>query len=1127
MSSINPQSGVVGTEVTITGENFSATPSENTITFNGTQAPVNSASTTELVTQVPEGATDGPVEVTVDSKTGTGPDFDVVTTGLLDVVIATQGEDQDPDGYLVSVDEAEGIRTDINETYTQPGLEEGTHQVGISDIADNCFISQDRPNPYDINITAGQTTTTNVDVQCEALNSPPTPSFKVACENLQCQFDASGSSDSDGSIDSYSWDFGDGLTGSNQTTTHNYEVEGTYTVQLTVTDNEGAESTATKEISPTLPSISSISPTEGPIGTEVTISGSGFSATASDNEVEFTSGNTEVQATIKTASETQLVVDVPGDATTGPVYVSTFGYRVQGPTFTVEQPKFLEVSIVTSGSDIDSDGYTLSVEGADDRFVKANDNVTYDDLFADEVQVQLSGIADNCSVDGNNPRTVTLNNADNAGFTQFDVSCTGVGPTIDSISPTSGATGTQVTISGNNFSSTLSDNVVTFNGVRAELNSATTTELVAFVPFDATTGPVEVTVNGQTATGPTFTVITTGRLEVNISTTGSSLDSNGYGLILDGGTASSVDINDFVAYDDLSEGSHSIELTDIASNCFIMQDRANPYDVNITAGDTTATNIDVQCEEPNQPPTALFNFSCENLSCDFDASASSDPDGFISVYNWDYGDGTSSTESGSATNHNFEIPGTYTVELTVGDNEGAEDTITKDVTVTLPQINSITPAEGPIGTEVTITGSGFSATATDNEVEFTSGSVEVQATIKSASETQLVVDVPGDASTGPVYVSTYGYRVQGPTFTVQQPKFLEVSIITSGSNIDPDGYTLSVEGADDRFVKANDNVTYNDLYADEVRVQLSGIASNCTVGGENPRIVNLNNADNAGFTEFDISCESPLQGKIYFSGRSDSREIFSINPDGTNELIITNNSLSEFYPVVSNDGSKIAFASFDGAGDRQLFVMNTDGTGIEQLTNTGGYAVPGGWSPDDSQIVFEYDASDCTDCGRSEIFTINGDGSNLTRLTTSTGSSVQATAPDWSPDGERIVYANRFDPQGYDIMVMNSDGTNIQRLTETSDQEFNPRWSPDGTQIAYDSNEIFIMNADGSNKIKLTDVNPTANDGINYCESPSWSPNGNHLVYECDDSGIYRTPINEINNMIKVADGDHPDWVIE
>jgi PKD repeat protein len=954
IASIDPQSGVVGTEVTISGENFSATPAENLITFNGTEAPVNSAGTTELITQVPEGATDGPVEVTVDGKTGTGPDFDVVTTGSLDVVIATQGEDQDSNGYLVSIDGTEGVRTDINETYNQSGLEQGTHQVGISDIADNCFITQDRPNPHDVSITSGQTTTTNFDIQCEAVNEPPTAEFTYDCTNLGCDFDASTSSDPEGAITDYSWVFGDGATGSGQTVNHNYEIAGTYSVELTVTDDNGSEDTITKDVTVTLPEIDSISPTEGPTGTEVTINGSGFSATASDNVVEFTSGSAEVQATIKSASETQLVVDVPGDATTGPVYVTTHGYRVQGPTFTLTN---------------------------------------------------------------------------------------------------------------------------------------------------------------------------TGTLEVNISTGGVSQDPNGYDLIIDGGGAVAVDNNDRRTFDGLEQGTHSVEMADIAANCFITQDRPNPYDVQISTGQTTSTAIDVRCEEVNQPPTASFGFTCDNLSCDFDASGSSDPDGFISVWKWSYGDGTNSTEPGSTVSHSYETPGTYTVTLTVADNEGSEDTITKDVTVTLPNINSISPAEGPIGTEVTINGSGFSATASDNVVEFTSGSTEVQATIKSASETQLVVDVPGDATTGPVYVSTHGYRVQGPTFTVEQPKSLEVSIVTSGSNIDPDGYTLSVEGVDDRFVKANDNITYNDLYADEVQVQLSGIAANCAVGGANPRTVNLNNPDNAGFTEFDISCQSSLKGKVFFSGRSDGRELFVINPDGTNQKMITDNSLSEFYPVVSNDGTKIAFASFGRSGNRQLFVVNADGTNLEQVTSTGDRAVPGGWSPDDSQIVFEYDASDCTECGLSEIFTINADGSNLTRLTTSTGSSVQATGPDWSPDGENIVYANRFDAQGYDIMMMNADGSNKQRLTNTSSSEFNPRWSPDGTQIAFDSNEIFIMNADGSNIIRLTDVNSTPNDGINYCKSPSWSPGGSRLVFACDDFGIYRMPVDGSSNMVKVADGDHPDWV--
>jgi Tol biopolymer transport system component len=71
------------------------------------------------------------------------------------------------------------------------------------------------------------------------------------------------------------------------------------------------------------------------------------------------------------------------------------------------------------------------------------------------------------------------------------------------------------------------------------------------------------------------------------------------------------------------------------------------------------------------------------------------------------------------------------------------------------------------------------------------------------------------------------------------------------------------------------------------------------------------------------------------------------------------------------------------------------------------------------------------------------------------------------------------------------------------------------------------MNADGSNKIELTNVNPTPNDGINYCKSPSWSPNGNQLVFACDDFGIYRMPVDGSGNMTKVADGDHPDWVAD
>jgi hypothetical protein len=81
-------------------------------------------------------------------------------------------------------------------------------------------------------------------------------------------------------------------------------------------------------------------------------------------------------------------------------------------------------------------------------------------------------------------------------------------PTITAIAPTTGVVGTEVTISGTNFSATNSQNEVEFNGTVATVSSATATQLTVNVPTNATSGTVSVAVNGEMAVGPTFTVIT-------------------------------------------------------------------------------------------------------------------------------------------------------------------------------------------------------------------------------------------------------------------------------------------------------------------------------------------------------------------------------------------------------------------------------------------------------------------------------------------------------------------------------------------------------------------------------------------------------------------------------------------
>lgn len=84
----------------------------------------------------------------------------------------------------------------------------------------------------------------------------------------------------------------------------------------------------------------------------------------------------------------------------------------------------------------------------------------------------------------------------------------------------------------------------------------------------------------------------------------------------------------------------------------------------------------------NAAPTASFTFNCTNLSCAFNGSGSSDPDGSIASYAWNFGDGTSG--SGATPGKSYSTGGTYAVTLTVTDNGGATGSTTQNVTVSAP-----------------------------------------------------------------------------------------------------------------------------------------------------------------------------------------------------------------------------------------------------------------------------------------------------------------------------------------------------------------------------------------------------------------------------------------------------------
>ena len=144
-------------------------------------------------------------------------------------------------------------------------------------------------------------------------------------------------------------------------------------------------------------------------------------------------------------------------------------------------------------------------------------------------------------------------------------------------------------------------------------------------------------------------------------------------------------------------------------------------------------------------------------------------------------------------------------------------------------------------------------------------------------------------------------------------------------------------------------------------------------------------------------------------------------------------------PAWSPDGRKIAFVSRRD-GNSEIYVINADGSGQENLTQHPARDSHPSWSRDGRKLAFVSRRD-----GNSEIYVMNADGSaqeNLTRQ------PANDSHPSWSPDGRKLAFVSRRDGNS-DIYVMNADGSGLRNVTRAPSNDLDPAWSPDGRAIAF------------------------------------------------------------------------------
>jgi Tol biopolymer transport system component len=245
------------------------------------------------------------------------------------------------------------------------------------------------------------------------------------------------------------------------------------------------------------------------------------------------------------------------------------------------------------------------------------------------------------------------------------------------------------------------------------------------------------------------------------------------------------------------------------------------------------------------------------------------------------------------------------------------------------------------------------------------------------------------------------------------------------------------------------------------------------------------------------------------------------NRDLSNQVKLTSESADSGWAVWKPGGAKLAFDSTradpdptDSEAINDIFTMNPDGSGVVKLTDSKYFDANAGWSPDGKRIAFDSDRRNHH--GRQEIYVMDADGSNVSRVTPLPAKAEFDQAARFSPDGRRLVFTRywgnrslsngRVTAETAALFTVRLDGSGLRRLTSWGLRPNDADWSPDGTKIVFEAyprfpnsefdapsgshGEVYTMDADGGHLKNITDNFRHAGSS-----DPVWSPDGKKILF--------------------------------